>query len=377
MKLVVDSRLRIEKDIIIKVQRMLQGQGKIFVNVGREVSPEEIIGTSELFSGFRILNLASALSVKPSEVTKYMKINVGQRIYKDELLAFKKGGFFSPQKVITSPTDGILDFVNTLTGEIRLSRLPKKIELAAGVYGIVEKVDTNLGVIIIRAQVSKIHGVMGTGRIREGTLKILTKRDGVISKQMIQSGYEGYVLVGGSLSSNDVLRETISSGVNGIIVGGINASDFKTVVGNLSVSRKLEYDTGISLVICEGFGAIGLGEDIMKILQEYDGRFVSVEGDNAAISLPSFSSSSMIRVRNTQLPQTGEEKSVGSQKIQREIYEGVRVRIVGSSFTGEQGKVLSVDKTESLMASGIKSYMVTIETKRRKIQVSYKNIEII
>lgn len=378
MKLVASVRLRVEKDIITRVQRSLKGEGKIYVSEGREVSPEEIIGTAELLTGYRTLNLSNLLSVKPQDVTKYIKRNVGQKIYKDELLAYKKGGLFSREKVIISPTDGILDFVNNLTGEVRLSLLPKKIELAAGVYGVVEKVDTKLGSCLIRAQVTKIYGIFSTGKIREGTLSVLTDRYGVIAKSQISPKYDGHIIAGGSLSSKDTLHAAISAGINGVIVGGINATDYKAVGGGkLLIQPKLEYDTGLSLIVCEGFGAIGLGEDIYDILKAYDGKFVSLDGNASSISLPSYSSSSMIRIRKTQLT----ENQIGSSPETKfevlEIYEGVRVRIIGSSFTGEQGKVIALDKTDSLLPSQIRSYMVTVETKRRKIQVPYTNVEII
>lgn len=378
MKLTVNKRLRLEKDIIVRVPRMLRGEGKIFVSAGREVSPGDIIGTATQFTGFRIVNLSSLLSVSPSEVIKYMKREVGQRIYKGELLAFKKGQFFSADKVITAPTDGVVDFVNSLSGEVRISLLPKTINLAAGVYGVVEKVDPKSNLCLIRAQVTRIYGMFGIGKTREGTLIILTKRDGVITKDMISPQYDECILSGGSLFSKEVLHSAISAGINGIMVGGINADDYQAIMGgSLTLQHKLDEDIGLSLVVCEGFGVIAVGDDIGNILKEYNERFVLVNGNNASVSLPSFSSSSMIKVRSTQLPSVGENLTPDVQQEEAQLTEGVRVRIIGPSFTGEQGKIIAIDKSESLMPSQIRSTMVIVETNRRKIQTSFKNIEII
>lgn len=378
MKLLTCKRLRVEKDIIVRVRRILKGEGKILISEGREVMPEEIIGTSTQFRGFRTMNLSNLLRVKPSDVSKYIKRAVGQRIYKDELLAFKKGALFTADKVITSPTDGILDFINNLTGEVRISLLPKKIALPAGVYGVVEKVDEKIGLCLIRAQVTKIYGIFGIGRIRDGTLKMVTKRDGIISKAMISPNFDNYILAAGSLQSKDTLHSAISAGVNGLIIGGINATDYKDVLGgHISFQRKLDEDMGVSLVICEGFGAIGLGEDIDEILKKYDGKFISIDGNNACISLPSYLSSSMIKVRATKLPGDLAGSVSKSQEELTEIHDGVKVRIIGASFTGEQGQVVSQDQTESLLPSQIRSNMVTVETKRRKIRLPFQNLEIV
>lgn len=377
MKLTTRIRVRIEKDIIVKIPRFLKGEGKIFVTAGREVSPEDIIGSAIQFKGFRTVNLATLLSVKPSQVTKYIKRAVGQKIYKGELLAFKKGNFFSSDKIITSPTDGEVDFINSLTGEVRISLLPKKIDLAAGVYGVVEKVDEKTGSCLIRAQITRLYGTFGIGKIREGTLMILTKRDGVISKEMILPKFDEYVLIGGNLSSKEVLNSAISAGVNGMIIGGINASDYKAITGGrISFQHKFDEDMGLSLLVCEGFGPIGIGEDIFEIIKEYDGKFLLVDGNNATISLPSYQSSSMIKVRNTKLPETEESLVPGIETL-AEVSLGAKVRVVGASFTGEQGKIVALDKTDSLLPSQIRSIIVTVETSRRRIQTSYKNIEII
>ena len=98
-------RMRIEKDIVTVVKRTLKGRGNITVSVGQEVTPEDLIGTSSISSGFRTINLAELLSVSPSQVSKYLKKQINQRVYKDELLAYKDGGFFQSKKIVVSPTD--------------------------------------------------------------------------------------------------------------------------------------------------------------------------------------------------------------------------------------------------------------------------------
>jgi len=53
------------------------------------------------------------------------------------------------------------------------------------------------------------------------------------------------------------------------------------------------------------------------------------------------------------------------------------VRIIGNSYLGEQGKVIALDQSLTLMLSNISSILATIETKRRKIKVPVVNLEII
>lgn len=370
---------RVEKNVVTRIRRFLRGAGNLNVTVGQEVSPEEVIGNATIASGFRILNLAPLLSVSPKEVENYLTRKVGQRIYKGELLAFKKGSLFEGQKVVTAPTDAVMDYLNPKTGELRMSFLPKKADLTAGVYGVIEKVDKDRGFVIIRTQVSIIHGIFGSGRPRDGVLHILNKKDSLISKPLILPSYNEYVLVGGSLFFKDAISSAISAGVTGIITGGINAKDYRAMGGGrLIFPKKLDNDIGLSLVVCEGFGSLPLGDDIFEILASFEGRYVSVDGNKGQILLPSYERSSMTKVLSTALPEFSEAGLLNSsQKKFLELKIGLQVRVVGSSYQGEQGKIIAIDELPTLLPSGVSANLVTIEGVRRKIQVPVANCEVI
>lgn len=379
MSLISPTRIRIKKDVIVRLHRSLKGPGVLNVSEGQEVSPSEIIGTAQVSPGFRTINLSQVLKVSPGDVGKYMKIPIGQRIYRGELLAYRSS-FFRGKKIVTSPSDGILDFFNPKTGEARFKFLPKKEDLLAGVYGIVEAVDKQKGQVIIRTQASIIHGMLGSGGTRDGILHIIAKRDQLVNKSFILPKYEGLILAGGSLVFKDAITAAISAGISGIITGGINSKDYRSMAGGrLIFPKRLENDIGVSIIVSEGFGSNQIGEDIYDVLTEYEGKFASIDGNKALLYLPSFSSGSIAKVKSTRLPPLTESELIVSEGQDQELVEikqGLAIRIIGNSFAGEQGVVLSVDRTETLMPSGIKTFMVTLETKRHKIKVPVANCEI-
>ena len=373
------QRVRVEKNVVVRIYRAFTGKGLISVSKNQEVVPTDILGTVNISSGFRTLNLAQLLSVPPKDTQKYMKKTLGERVYKDELIAYKEEGLFKGKSVVLSPTDGLLDFFNPQTGEIRMSFTPKKKDLTAGVYGIVEGVDKERGQLIIRIQASLIHGMFGSGRVSDGILHVLGKRDELTGPGFIPPANNGQILVGGSLVFKEALSACISVGIKGFITGGINAADYKGMAGgHLIFPKKLENDIGISIIVCEGFGSAPIGEDIFNTLAGYNSRFVSVDGNTGTIVLPSFESKSMDLVRRTKLPP--QENVSNLYEKESEIVQlslGQKVRIVGNSFMGEQGKVVAVDATETKLASGVKAKIATIETSRRKIPVPVANLEII
>lgn len=377
MKQFAPQRARVEKNVIVRISRVLVGKGTISVSANQEVKPSDIIGTSNVSSGFRILNLASLLEVNPKDVEKYLKRDLGQRIYKGELLAYKPGGIFGGKKTLIAPTDGLLDYLNPQTGEMKMTLLPKKSDLPAGVFGIVESVDNEKGKVTIIAQASRIYGMFGSGKLRDGTLEVLGKRESLIVNSSVSPKSEGHILAGGSLIYKDAISTAISCGINGIITGGVNAKDYKAMAGGrLTFPKKLENDIGISVVVTEGFGSIPIGLDIYEFLSQYDNRFVSIDGNRGIIDLPSYEQSSMSRVRATKLPPI-QDNVISNENINQsvELKAGLKVRIVGNSYAGEQGKIISVDESPTLLPSGISSFLATIETKRRKIKVPVVNLE--
>ena len=376
MKQFLPNRIRVEKNVIVRINRVLEGKGTIAVLPNQEVKLSDIIGTANISSGFRVLNLANLLEVNPNEVAKYLKREIGQRIYKGELLAFKAGGIFGGKKTVIAPTDGVLDYLNPEKGEIRMTLLPKKVDLPAGVFGIVESVDKDKGRITIIAQASRIHGMFGSGKLRDGILEFLGKREDLVINSMISPNSDGHILVGGSLIYKDAISAAISCGINGIITGGINAKDYKSMAGGrLIFPKKLENDIGISIVVCEGFGSISIGEDIYDALSEYNNRFVSIDGNKGIIDLPSFEQSSILRVKSTKLPPVQDVEDHAGEVLELKI--GQRVRIIGSSFQGEQGKIIQIDDSLTLLPSGVSAYMAMVETRRRKIKVPVVNLEAI
>lgn len=377
LKMLINKRVRVEENKVLRIYRTLPGKGKINVSVGAEVSPSDIIGTSEVSSGFRIINLSQLLSIQPKDIEKYLKKQIGQRIYKGELLAFKEGSFFGGKKIVIAPSDSTLDFINTKTGEVRMSIFPKKISLPAGVFGIVDGIDHAKSRVFIKTLSSRIYGVLGTGRLREGILHVVGKREEMVSVNKVTHDMSDAILLGGSLISKEVISQAISEGASGIITGGLNAEDYKSIAGGkISFPKKLETDIGITIIATEGFGSIPPGWDVYGLLLNYNGKFITIDGNSCVINLPSFQSTSLKSIRGTKLPAPKEEivEEEGGVDV-LELQVGMRARVVGTSYTGEQGIVLAIDKGISLLPSKLRAIIVTLETKRRKLQVPVFNIE--
>jgi hypothetical protein len=380
MSYFVNRRPRVVGNSVLLVKRQLLGKGQIIAKIGQEVFPSDIIGRGATTAGFRNINLAKMLGVSPKQAAEYLDRPLKQRIYKDELLAFKKGGFLNPKKVITSPTDGVLDSYNDSTGELRISFLPHPIELPAAVFGVVEKIDQIKAEVIIKTQATAIYGILGTGRSREGSLKVIGGRSDLTDKARMPTDLAKHILVSGGLIYTGALAQAVASGVHGIITGGINSLDYKSISGGrLNSPAKFVSDIGLAIVVTEGFGSIPIGEDIFNILTSFNNQFVIIDGNRGKIILPSCQKDCMLNIRKVSLPPQALERFV-EPSIEIEATElrlGQRVRVIASPNMGEQGDVMAIDNVPSLLESQIRTIMVTVETKSRKIKVPYSNLEVI
>lgn len=371
--LLVNRRLRINRHKCTHVKRSILGSGKLLVQKNDDVRPYDIIGKAAVSGGFSALNIAKSLGVNPRDGLQYLQKPLGSKIYKGELLLFKQG--LLGKKVVTSPTDSVIESYNQATGELRLKFIAKEVPVPAGVYGIVDEVDQISGEVLIRAMVDEVFGILGSGRERGGILTILGNQHSLIQRSQITAGLSQHILAAGSLIYGQALREAVSLGVYGLITGGLNASDCRALMGCLDPVKKIGTDVGISVMATEGYGPIPIGEDIYELLKSYDQKYIFLDGNMARLLLPSDNSESILTLRKIALPI---KKVVSFPHLDaEEVKVGNKIRIIWPPFAGIQGTVIGVDKTATVLESGIPTFMLTIETAKQKIKVPYPNVELI
>lgn len=381
MNLVANLKERVKLNSILRIKKILDGVGSFNAIVKQEVEPQDILGEFQLSAGYTNINVAKNLNLSPEQAKRCLQKRIGERIYKGELLASKTG--ILGNKIITSPTDGILENYNLDSGELRMKYLPKKVQLTAGVYGIVEEVDKTNSYVMIKTMAHEVFGLFGSGKERSGILNVINNRSNLMSQDQVRKGnFKGHIIALGALIYREAIQEAVTAGVVGIISGGLNAKDFSAMTGSIYSSNKhfpnekLVSDIGISVLATEGFGPIPLGDDIFSKLKEYDGKYVFINGNLARVILPVLVPDIIMKLRNVVLPPNAKFFNQQAQEV-GEISAGCKVRLIWPPFVGAQGSVVSVDKSATILPSGISTYMITVKTPLRKIKVPYPNVELI
>ena len=366
-------RPRVLPNRFIHVKRALLGKGTLNVTKNAEVSPHDVLGRYTYNPGFMAVNIAEKLGVSKSDAEKYISHPIGSKIFKGELLALSKGLFGN--KEVVSPTDGVIDLYDKQSGTVKLSFQAKETPLLSGVFGVIDEVNTLTGEVVIKTMVTEVYGVVGSGRERCGNLNVLG-RQGLINKFHVSPEMEGKILVTGSQIDNDGLKKAVGHGVLGIISGGINVKDFLSLGASLDPTLRVGNDVGISVVVTEGFGPVAIGDDIYDLIKGYDDKFVFINGNISQMILPNLTSDSILSLRKIALP-ISRSPSLSPEVVVGEIKIGSRVRVIWPPNFGIQGKVIEIDQTSTLLESGITTYMLTVETKKQKIKVAYPCVELV
>jgi len=368
MKLLAKVRKRVDEGRRQLVKRSLEAPGKIMVKRGEKVEASDVIAEGALTSGFRSLPLAEILGVKAKDGIRFLLKKEGERVYPGEIIAKRQRLFGLSKRTVTSPIEGTFQGYDSESGILRLEFLPQVQRLVAACEGEVEDVPDRK-TVVLSCFVSEIYGISGSGRTREGVLKVLAQKDDFLLPSVIDETCSGAIIVGGALVSRAALSKAMAVGVLGIVAGGIHARDFFEIGGASISPFWTSSDIGLTLVLTEGFGRQAMSDEIFSHLAENNDKFVLIDGDKAVLTIPQASIPKKIPLEKKNERVTG--------LAEREIGIGDRVRIIDYDYLGLEGTIKNIGQEAKTILGGLGTYMVEIETKKGKIVVPYQNIEII
>lgn len=372
--LYANVRPRIARSVATILPRELAGPGQIKVSPNQEVSPTDIIADYQVPTGFLSVNVAKQLGVSPDQVEAILAKPIGSMIYRGELIAKKRG--LMKEMVVVSPTDGLVERIDPSTGAVIIKFLAKEIHLPAGVYGVVAKVDHALGRVYIKTLAHQIHGVLGSGKGRIGNLEVASEHTALTRGVKLSPGESKQVLVAGALIDRGMIQRAFQLGVSGIVAGGIDYDAYKALLNDTDKNNNIITDNGISIIATEGFGALTMDKSITKLLADAEHSLAYIDGNAQRLLLPCATSQSIIDLRRIELPNI-DHIHQPPQIIAQELTIGQRIRLIWPPFMGATGQVVVIDQQPTLLESGLKTFLVTVEIQSHKIKVPYTNLEII
>jgi len=330
--------LTVTDSIILKKERILPLKGKVLVKKGDKVKAEDVVAETLLPGKVVPFNLANKLGVTPAQLVNFIKIEVGQQITKDTILAETKGlfgtGLFKNE--VRSPVEGEVENISSVTGQILLREPRVPVQVKAFIDGIVTDVIEDEGVIIENKS-AYIQGIFGIGGETIGEIKVMVKSPAdQINPQQIDQSCQGKIIVSGSFITYDAIEAARKNGVKAIITGGIDDQDIKKLLGHdIGVAITGHENIGLTIVCTEGFGKIDMAKKTFELLKKFDGHKTSIHGKTqirAGVIRPEII-----------IPLDFDEKELVSKEATMPVLEpGTLIRVIRQPNFGKIAKVISL-----------------------------------
>ena len=319
----------IQEQTKIRRARALPKGGEIVVRVVQDVRPIQVVARTTMATDFAIMSAVDKLGIAPSELSEHLRVEKGAPVEAGTVLASRKR--LLGERQVVSPVDGV--FFDVVNGRIGIHPAPDGLEVRALVAGRVVSYVSNRGVMI-ETSGSLIQAVWGSGREGVGQLKIVANAPtAVLSPEHLNMDVTGQVLAIGTLNNLELFHRAEDLGVRGLIVGSASAELCRA-------SR----ESPLPLIVTDGVGGGGMSAPIFHLLQQADGRSVSLFGD---YSVEAGQRPEII------LPQAA-ALGLDAVKVKKTLEPGQLVRILGKTKTVQVGTIKHIYNRLQPTAVGMK-----------------------
>lgn len=364
--------LKVLHESTIRKERRLPLKGKVTVEKGLTVSPDDIVATTDLPGNCQFVNVANQLNIDVVDIHEVMKVSEGTHLNKGDQLAESKGLFGFFKSSVEAPVSGTVESISNVTGQVCLREAPIPVEIDAYMHGIVDEVIPEEGVVI-KTDAVFIQGIFGIGGESRGELMVVTEsREDEITVDMLNAEMAGKIIVGGSFISLEAYKKALKLELAGIVVGGFNYFDLEDILGyTLGVAITGQEDLITSLIITEGFGKIRMGQRTFDLLKQHHGKFASMNGATqirAGVIRPEI----VVPLKQDEL--VGNHIDVHASEG---IQAGSLVRIIRAPFFGRVGTVKCLPTELKKMESETMVRVAEVEIEGERIEIPRSNLELV
>ncbi len=362
--------LKVTPRTTVKKTRRLPLKGQVVVDIGEMVNPNTIVARTELPGIMQTVRVAEKLSCEPNEVEKHLKVQVGEKVQRGDIIAENRSFFGLMKNECKSPIDGTVELFSPVSGHVGIRFKPTPVEVSAYIQGKVTEVIPEEGVVIETCG-ALVQGIFGVGGEKLGELKMIVTSPGdVVDEDKITEDLAGKVVVAGSNITGVALRKAAEFNVAGVVVGGIIDKDLIEYLGHdIGVAITGQEKVATTLIVTEGFGIMRMAHRTFNLLQSLEGRIASINGATqirAGVIRPE------IVVPETE----GAQTVTGADDQTLDI--GTRIRIIREPYFGMLGKVSALPSEPVVIESGAKVRILNADLEDgQSVSVPRANVEII
>lgn len=358
-------------------ERLLPMHGRVVLAEGSEVSPDTIVAESTRPGELHIVRVADSLNLSPAESLGCISVQTGQQVEKGGALAESSSMWGLLNSVVSSPVDGIVEFITPATGHLGIREAPIKVEVASYVHGAITEVHEQRGVSVT-SQAIFIQGIFGVGGEKTGNVKLLpVENDQQILENHIPDDCQGLILSGGCSPTIEALQKAERCGAVGLIAGSIDDTVLSQYVGyDIGIAVTGDEDLSMTLIITEGFGTIELNPKIRQLLTYAEGKSASING---ATQVRAGAIRPEIIVSHSVLEPMQVSALLAEDPHTQGLEQDSDVRIIRFPFFGRQGQVVNLPDELVQLETGAYARVVQVRLRDtgEEIVVPRANIELV
>jgi hypothetical protein len=363
--------LTVSADQIIRKVRRLPLKGEVLVAVGQEVEPQTVVARAEIPGILQSVKVAEKLGVEPSEVPHLLKVKLGEKVTKGQLLAESKGFFGLFKGYVYSEFEGTVESLSERTGHLFIREPATPVEVHAYVKGKVVEVLEGEGAVI-ETRGALIQGIFGIGGERQGTIRVaVSSPQDILTPEHIQESDKGAVLIGGAGVSYEALKRAEEVGAVGVVAGAVKDVDVARYLGyDIGVAITGQENIPLTLIVTEGFGILPMAKQTFMLLQSHNGMQASLNGATqirAGVIRPEII-----------IPKPAPPQQDAPSSSDGRLTVGTFIRIIREPYFGQLAKVVDLPPELQKVDSGSYVRVLKAELETGEVVVVPRaNVEII
>ncbi|MHC4081845.1 MAG: hypothetical protein ACYS15_03305 [Planctomycetota bacterium] len=356
-----------------QVRRLLPIPGDVLVKVGDEVGAEDVVAETFMPGDITPVNIANLLSLPPADVPECMLKTEGDRIEIDEAIARTKGIFGLLKNTCKSKVAGTVETISSITGQVMVRGEPEPVQVRAYLTGRVVEVIPDQG-CVIEADVTFIQGIFGIGGETYGRIVMAcASHEQELTADLIKPVMANCIIVGGARMTDEAISRARDIGAAAVVSGGMDDEDLRDFLGyDLGVAITGTEDTGLTIVVTEGFGEICMAQRTFDLFASRAGADASVNGATqirAGVMRPEI----LIPITDKA---SAHEPTAAGEAGQLDL--GRPVRIIRDPYFGLIGSVNGLPPEPRALDSGSKARVLEVKLDSgESVTIPRANVELI
>ena len=363
--------LKVSRRTLVRKTRRLPLKGQVMVTEGQQVNPDTVVARTEIPGIMQTVRTAEILGLEPAELQPALRVQVGDRVQRDHVLAETRSFFGLFRSECRAPVGGTVEMISEHSGHIGIRVPATPIEVTAYIKGKVAEIIPDEGVVV-ETQAALVQGIFGIGGEHTGIIHMLVSSpEEPLTEDMITPDLAGRVVVGGSNVSGAALVKAAQIGTAGVVVGAIIDRDLIDFLGyDIGVAITGQEDINTSLIITEGFGSIPMADRTFRLLS-------SLEGQQASINGATQIRAGVIRPEVI-VPTTEVAADEIGQDLGQLLEIGSHIRAIREPYFGILGTVAALPPEPALIPSGSTVRVLEADlADGRRVVIPRANVEII